>query len=179
MPSARFLGNVCRMSAVELAVKKVRNCLLPRRGNCGMAGQAPGQWKACQTASPTLVAQWHGPPAQGKIKAWLESVPRNDRLGAASNVRRTGQTISAVNFVLDTNAVSETRKSRPNPGLLDWVNAQDISTIPAPGEQTILLTFLTASSTALIRHTLPRNLADGMRVLCAPSDRSAVINWGS
>jgi hypothetical protein len=30
-----------------------------------------------------------------------------------------------VNFVLDTNAVSETRKPRPNPGLLDWLAAQD------------------------------------------------------
>jgi toxin FitB len=30
-----------------------------------------------------------------------------------------------VNFVLDTNAVSETRKPRPNPGLLDWLSAQD------------------------------------------------------
>jgi len=30
-----------------------------------------------------------------------------------------------VNFVLDTNAVSETRKSRPDPGLLDWLSAQD------------------------------------------------------
>jgi len=27
--------------------------------------------------------------------------------------------------VLDTNAVSETRKARPNPGLLDWLQAQD------------------------------------------------------
>jgi toxin FitB len=30
-----------------------------------------------------------------------------------------------VNFVLDTNAVSETRKPRPNAGLLDWHMAQD------------------------------------------------------
>jgi predicted nucleic acid-binding protein len=30
-----------------------------------------------------------------------------------------------VNFVLDTNAVSETRKPRPNSGLLDWLYAQD------------------------------------------------------
>ena len=30
-----------------------------------------------------------------------------------------------MNFVLDTNAVSETRKLRPNPGLLDWLSAQD------------------------------------------------------
>jgi hypothetical protein len=30
-----------------------------------------------------------------------------------------------VSFVLDTNAVSETRKSRPNAGLLDWMYAQD------------------------------------------------------
>lgn len=27
--------------------------------------------------------------------------------------------------MLDTNAVSETRKPRPNPGLLDWLSAQD------------------------------------------------------
>jgi predicted nucleic acid-binding protein len=32
-----------------------------------------------------------------------------------------------VNFVLDTNAVSETRKSRPNPGLLGWMQAQDFA----------------------------------------------------
>ncbi|HWN97558.1 MAG TPA: hypothetical protein VNT99_21195 [Methylomirabilota bacterium] len=30
-----------------------------------------------------------------------------------------------MNFVLDTNAVSETRKPRPNAGLLDWHSAQD------------------------------------------------------
>ena len=30
-----------------------------------------------------------------------------------------------MNFILDTNAVSETRKPRPNPGLLDWLHAQD------------------------------------------------------
>ena len=30
-----------------------------------------------------------------------------------------------MNFVLDTNAVSETRKPRPNPGLADWLSAQD------------------------------------------------------
>lgn len=28
-------------------------------------------------------------------------------------------------FVLDTNAVSETRKPRPNPGLVAWLSAQD------------------------------------------------------
>lgn len=30
-----------------------------------------------------------------------------------------------MNFVLDTNAVSETRKPRPNAGLMAWRNAQD------------------------------------------------------
>lgn len=30
-----------------------------------------------------------------------------------------------MNFVLDTNAVSETRKPRPNSALLDWLSAQD------------------------------------------------------
>jgi predicted nucleic acid-binding protein len=30
-----------------------------------------------------------------------------------------------VNFVLDTNTVSETRKPRPNVGLLAWLSAQD------------------------------------------------------
>jgi hypothetical protein len=30
-----------------------------------------------------------------------------------------------VNFVLDTNAVSETEKPRPNPGFINWFNAQD------------------------------------------------------
>jgi toxin FitB len=30
-----------------------------------------------------------------------------------------------VNFVLDTNAVSETRKPRPNTGLLEWLSTQD------------------------------------------------------
>ncbi len=30
-----------------------------------------------------------------------------------------------MNFVLDTNAVSETRKPRPDPGLLNWLSAQD------------------------------------------------------
>ena len=30
-----------------------------------------------------------------------------------------------MNFVLDTNTVSETRKPRPNAGLLDWLYAKD------------------------------------------------------
>jgi len=30
-----------------------------------------------------------------------------------------------VNFVLDTNAVSETRKPRPNTGLIEWLYVQD------------------------------------------------------
>jgi len=30
-----------------------------------------------------------------------------------------------VNFVLDTNAVSETKNPRPNSGLLDWLSAQE------------------------------------------------------
>jgi predicted nucleic acid-binding protein len=30
-----------------------------------------------------------------------------------------------VNWVLDTNAVSETEKPRPNPGFMAWYNAQD------------------------------------------------------
>ena len=30
-----------------------------------------------------------------------------------------------MNFVLDTNAVSEIRKPRPNSGLLDWLSTQD------------------------------------------------------
>jgi len=30
-----------------------------------------------------------------------------------------------VNFVLDTNAISEPRKPHPNPGLLEWLYAQD------------------------------------------------------
>ncbi len=30
-----------------------------------------------------------------------------------------------MNFVLDTNAVSETRKPRPNPGFVTWLAAQD------------------------------------------------------
>jgi len=30
-----------------------------------------------------------------------------------------------VNFVLDTNAVSETRKPRPNPGFITWHDVQD------------------------------------------------------
>jgi predicted nucleic acid-binding protein len=32
-----------------------------------------------------------------------------------------------VNFVLDTNAVGETRKPRPNPGLMAWRNAQELA----------------------------------------------------
>lgn len=30
-----------------------------------------------------------------------------------------------MNFVLDTNAISETRKPRPDPGFIDWHDAQD------------------------------------------------------
>ena|ERR1041384_5192488 len=47
------------------------------------------------------------------------------RLGTAADAAGRCQTGTVVNFVLDTNAVSETTKPRPNPGLIDWLSAQD------------------------------------------------------
>ena len=49
----------------------------------------------------------------------------NHGLGAATDAERFGSTVSVVNFVLDTNAVSETEKPRPNPGYVAWRDAQD------------------------------------------------------
>jgi predicted nucleic acid-binding protein len=46
-------------------------------------------------------------------------------MGAAANARRLGEAVPAVNFMLDTNAVSETLKPRPNSGFVAWHGAQD------------------------------------------------------
>lgn len=57
-----------------------------------------------------------------------------------------------MNFVLDTNAVSETRKPRPNPGLLAWLYAQD----PAH----LFITTVTLAEVWHGFHRLPPNHAD-------------------
>jgi hypothetical protein len=57
-----------------------------------------------------------------------------------------------VNFVLDTNAVSETRKRRPDPGLLDWLYGQD----PAH----LFITAVTLAEVWHGFHRLPPNHAD-------------------
>ena len=57
-----------------------------------------------------------------------------------------------MNFVLDTNTVSETRKPKPNPGLLDWLYAQDLAHL-----------FITTITLAEVWHglyCLPLNHAD-------------------
>jgi len=52
-----------------------------------------------------------------------------------------------VNFVLDTNAISETRKPRPNTGLIAWHDAQD----PAR----LFITTVTPAEVWLGFHSLP------------------------
>jgi toxin FitB len=57
-----------------------------------------------------------------------------------------------VNFVLDTNAVSETRKIRPNLGFMAWLEAQE----PAD----LFITTITLGEAWLGFHRLPLNHAD-------------------
>ena len=57
-----------------------------------------------------------------------------------------------MNFVLDTNAVSETRKPRPNPGLMAWRDTQE----PAH----LFITTITLGEAWLGFHRLPPNHAD-------------------
>jgi len=57
-----------------------------------------------------------------------------------------------VNFVLDTNAVSELRKPQPNPGFSAWVDAQD----PAR----LFITTITIAEVWQGFHALPLNHAD-------------------
>jgi len=57
-----------------------------------------------------------------------------------------------LNFVLDTNAVSETRKPRPNTGLLGWLYAQD----PAQ----LFVTTITLAEVWNGFYSLPQNHAD-------------------
>lgn len=57
-----------------------------------------------------------------------------------------------MNFVLDTNAVSETRKPSPNPGFLDWLYAQD----PAH----LFITTVTLAEVWHGFHRLPANHQD-------------------
>ena len=46
-------------------------------------------------------------------------------MAAASDAGRFGETVSAVNFVLDTNAVRQTEKPRPNSEFMAWLDAQE------------------------------------------------------
>lgn len=57
-----------------------------------------------------------------------------------------------MNFVLDTNTVSETRKPRPNSELLDWLSAQD----PAH----LFVTTVTLAEVSHGFHRLPPDHAD-------------------
>jgi predicted nucleic acid-binding protein len=57
-----------------------------------------------------------------------------------------------VNFVLDTNAVSETRKPRPNPGLMAWREAQE--------RAYLFITTITLGEAWLGLHRLPPNHPD-------------------
>jgi toxin FitB len=57
-----------------------------------------------------------------------------------------------VNFVLDTNAVSETRKSRPNSEFMAWLEAQE----PAH----LFITTITIGEAWLGLHRLPPNHSD-------------------
>jgi hypothetical protein len=61
-----------------------------------------------------------------------------------------------VNFVLDTNAVSETAKPRPNPGLIDWLSNRD----PAH----LFITTITLGEVWLGFHKLPFNHPDYDRI---------------
>jgi len=57
-----------------------------------------------------------------------------------------------VNFVLDTNALSELRKAQPNSGFLDWITSQDPADL-----------FITTITVAEVWHgfySLPPNHAD-------------------
>ena len=51
--------------------------------------------------------------------------PIHHGLGATADAGRSRQAHDPVNFVLDTNAVSEPEKPRPNPGLVGWRDAED------------------------------------------------------
>src|SRR2546428_439294 len=56
--------------------------------------------------------------------------PSHHRLGTAADAAGRRQTGPVVNYVLDTNAVSETVRPRPNPGLIDWLFEQDPAHLP-------------------------------------------------
>jgi toxin FitB len=57
-----------------------------------------------------------------------------------------------VNFVLDTNAVSETRKPTPNPGLMAWRDTQE--------RAHLFITTITLGEAWLGLHRLPSNHPD-------------------
>jgi toxin FitB len=57
-----------------------------------------------------------------------------------------------VNFVLDTNVVSEARKPRPNSGLMEWRDAQELARL--------FITTITLGEAWLGFHRLPPNHAD-------------------
>ncbi len=86
-----------------------------------------------------------------------------------------------MNFVLDTNAVSESRKPRPNPGLLEWQAAQDAAHL--------FITTITLGEVWQGFHSLPSGHADYASIKAFANDLPhryrllsfdlrAAANWG-
>jgi toxin FitB len=79
-----------------------------------------------------------------------------------------------VNFVLDTNAVSETRKPRPNPGFVTWLAVQDSAHL--------FITTITLAEVWNGFHSLPPDHPDynGIKVFATDLHRKfRVLNFDS
>ena len=113
LPPASFPGNVCCMMRLKSLLKKSRNCLPARRGNC-WAGSTSARPTAIPHPTASQVSSKRAGPQETELQRMARLRSWQHGLGTASNARRFGKAISAVNFVLDTNAVSELRKPRPN-----------------------------------------------------------------
>ena len=79
-----------------------------------------------------------------------------------------------MNFVLDTNAVSESRKPRPNAGLLRWQEAQDVAQL--------FITTITLGEVWQGFHSLPSGHADHASIKAFADNlprRYRVLNFDS
>ena len=73
-----------------------------------------------------MVEAWDSRPADKSAQGLGGFSARESELGTATGLGRISSAAAfSVNFVLDTNAVSETRKPQPNRGLIGWRDAQD------------------------------------------------------
>ena len=127
LPPASFPGNVSCMSAVEIAVKKVKN-LSARQARELLGWLDERQANGKPSIRPRHRSRQSALARRKRnFKEWHDSVRGNTDWEPPRMPDDLVKAIPAVNFVLDTNAVSELRKPRPNSYF-----GQEMARLPPP-----------------------------------------------